>query len=68
MLGFPKIMGTILGDPHNKDSSILGSILGSPCLGKLPYIMEMSQAGSTVIMHAGSDGCSDKVFLLSDIP
>ena len=33
----PKIRGTIFGDPHNKDYSILGSILGSPYLGKLPY-------------------------------
>ena len=24
--------------PHNKDYSILGSILGSPYLGKLPYV------------------------------
>ena len=28
--GFPKITGTILGGPYNKDYSILGSILGSP--------------------------------------
>ena len=34
MWGFPKIRGTTLG--HNKDCSILGSILGSPYLGKLP--------------------------------
>ena len=24
-------------DPNNKDYSILGSVLGSPSLGKLPY-------------------------------
>ena len=36
--GFPKIGGgTRLGGPHNKDSSILGSILGSLYLGKLPF-------------------------------
>ena len=29
--------GTFLGVPHNKDYNILGSILGSPYLGKLPY-------------------------------
>ena len=29
-------MGTFLGGPHNKDYSILGSILGSPYFGKLP--------------------------------
>ena len=34
--GFPKIRGTILGGPHHKDSSTLGS----PCLGKLPYVFE----------------------------
>ena len=34
--GFPKIRGTIFGGPHNKDYSMLGSILGSPYFGKLP--------------------------------
>ena len=28
--GFPKIRGTFIGGPHNKDYSILGLILGSP--------------------------------------
>ena len=35
--GFPKIRGTILGGPNNKDYSILGSILGSTYFGKLPH-------------------------------
>ena len=30
-------MGTIFGGPHNKDYGILGSILGFPYLGKLPF-------------------------------
>ena len=34
--GFPKIRDTLFGGLHNKDYSILGSILGSPYLGKLP--------------------------------
>ena len=29
--------GYLFGGPHNKGYSILGSILGSPYLGKLPY-------------------------------
>ena len=33
---FPKL-GVPFGGPHNKDYSILGSILGSPHFGKLPY-------------------------------
>ena len=33
---FPKIRGTMLGSPYNKDYSILGSIMGSPYFGKLP--------------------------------
>ena len=37
--GFPKLGVPFLGDPHNKDYSILGSILGSPYFGKLPYIL-----------------------------
>ena len=35
--GFPKIRGTFLGSPNNKDYSILGSILGYLNFGKLPY-------------------------------
>ena len=34
--GFPKL-GVPFGGPNNKDYSILGSILGSPYFGKLPY-------------------------------
>ena len=41
----PGVYGSVLklgvpflfGGPHNKDYSILGSILGSPYFGKLPY-------------------------------
>ena len=36
-VGFPKITGTFSGGPYNKDHSILGSTLGSPWLGELPY-------------------------------
>ena len=32
-----EIRGTFLGGPHKKDKSILGSILGSPYFGKLPF-------------------------------
>ena len=34
--GFPRIRGNFLGGTHNKDYSILRSILGSPYFGKLP--------------------------------
>ena len=33
-----KIKETSLGGPNNKDYSILGSLLGYPHFGKLPYI------------------------------
>ena len=36
--GFPKIRGTLFESPNNKDCNILGSILGSPYFGKLPFI------------------------------
>ena len=36
--GFPKIKGTLFACPYNKDYSILGSILGSPYFGRLPYM------------------------------
>ena len=35
--GFPKIRGTLLGVPIIRTYSILGSTLGSPYFGKLPY-------------------------------
>ena len=36
-MGVSQNYGYLLWGPHNKDYSILGSILGSPYLGKLPY-------------------------------
>ena len=45
--GFPKIRGT-----NNKDYSILGSKLGSPYFGKLPYRPMLSGGGSDEV-------CSD---------
>ena len=40
--GFPKIKSTIIGGHHNKDYSILGSILGSPNFGRLPFTLTVS--------------------------
>ena len=37
MCGFPKL-GNLIGGPHNKDCSILESMLWSPYFGKLPYV------------------------------
>ena len=37
-VGVSQNEGYLLGGPHNKDYSILGSILGSPYLGKLPCV------------------------------
>ena len=36
--GVSQNQGYHFGGPHNKDSRILGSILGSPYFGKLPYL------------------------------
>ena len=36
-MGVSQNKGYHFGDPHNKDYSILGSILGSPYFGKPPY-------------------------------
>ena len=36
-MGVSQNYGYLLGGPNNKDYSILGSILGSPYFGKLPY-------------------------------
>ena len=40
--GFPKIRGTFLGSPYNKDYTVFGSILGPRYLGKLPYRLGQS--------------------------
>ena len=37
-MGFPKILGTFLGVPPNKDYRIFGSSFRSPYLGKLPNV------------------------------
>ena len=37
-----KIMG-MLGGPYNKDSSVLGSILGSPDFEKLPCVLSIAR-------------------------
>ena len=36
-MGDSQISGYLFEAPHNEDYSILGSILGSPYFGKLPY-------------------------------
>ena len=36
-MGISQNYGYHFGGPHNKDYSILGSILGSPYFGKLPH-------------------------------
>ena len=36
-MGISQNWGYLIGGPHNKDYSILGSTLGSPYFGKLPY-------------------------------
>ena len=36
-MGFSQNKGYPFGGPHNKDYSMLGSILGSHYFGKLPY-------------------------------
>ena len=40
LLGFPQLRGTFFGGPYKKDYSILGSILGYPYFGKLPYLCD----------------------------
>ena len=43
----PQIRGTIFGGPHNMDYSILGSKLGPPNFGKLPYTSSNIILGSS---------------------
>ena len=37
-VGFPNLGVPFFGGPHIRDPSILGSILGFPYFGKLPYV------------------------------
>ena len=39
-MGVSQNYGSLFGGPYNKDSSILGSILGSPYFGELPCQQE----------------------------
>ena len=55
--GFPEIRSTLLGGPYNKDYSILGSILGSPYLGKLPYKRYRGWSRAYVRMRRDTQGC-----------
>ena len=43
-------LGYFFSGPNNKDYSILGSILGSPYFGKLPYKLT-SGSGSSEILY-----------------
>ena len=54
--GFPKIRGTFSRGHYNKDPSILGSILGSPYSGKLPYNMEIHMSYSLNSLRGGYIG------------
>ena len=38
LFGFPGIYGYFFGGPYNKNCNVLGPILGSSCLGKLPFM------------------------------
>ena len=50
--------GYLIGGPHSKDNNILGSILGYPNFGKLPYIgfiLQSSRKGLDT--YKGVDNC-----------
>ena len=40
--GFPKIRGSFFGGPNIKDDNVLGSTLGSPYFGTLPFSVKGS--------------------------
>ena len=62
-MGFPKIRGTPSGGPRNKDCTILGSVMGSHDLGKLPnlgvntqYRIELNSSSSVHGFRVFRDG------------
>ena len=61
-MGVSKIRGTLLGGPHNKDGSVVGSTFGSPYLGKLPRILYSMQSPDIMA------GCRVLVLVFWDIP
>ena len=53
--GFPKIRRVPFWDAHHTDFSILGSMSGSPCSGKLPYLCRtLYNSSCHFIVHAFS--------------
>ena len=46
-MGVSQNQGYLFGGPFSKDCSILGSMLGSPYLGKLPHIVIMEKKMET---------------------
>ena len=56
ILRFPKITGTILGGPHNKDGNILGVYWGPPILGNyhipLGQFVQATQAQTPQLLRA----------------
>ena len=50
---FPKIRGS-----YKRDYSILGSILGSPYFGKLPYLKQVFRNTVRLLLMAGADAGS----------
>ena len=45
-MGVSQNQGYLFGGPYNKDYSILGSILGYPNFGKLPYGLGLTGSGA----------------------
>ena len=52
-MGVSQNYGYHFGGPHNKDYSILGSILGSPYFGKLPYRLESYTSFKNIVVPFG---------------
>ena len=59
--------GYLFGGPYNKDYTILGSILGSPYFGKLPYA-NMSQSLNSLQAGLHRDYIGDDKGLLNPKP
>ena len=66
--GYPEIRGTFLGIPRIRIIVFLGSIVGSPYFGKLPFLVWNSVLVFPVQGRTGSASCTAKCIVLRDMP
>ena len=68
LYGVSQNLGYLFGGPYNKDYSILGSILGYPNFGKLPYIYISLSLSLSLFTQALGAQCFTQMTGFTDLP